>query len=60
MPMSGKEMRRLYEKHGWVAVRQNGSHLSMRKGELRETIPMHRELGTGMERRLLKKLGVKK
>lgn len=56
MPMSGHEMRRLYEKHGWVAIRQKGSHLTMGKNGQRETIPMKRELGIGLEKKLLKRL----
>ncbi len=59
MPMSGKEMIRLYEQHGWVQVRQNGSHIRMRKGSLVETIPLHKELRKGTEHALLKKLGLK-
>jgi predicted RNA binding protein YcfA (HicA-like mRNA interferase family) len=60
MPMSGKAMKRLFELHGWRALRQGGSHVIMGKGELRETIPMHRELKKGLEQALLKRLGVKK
>lgn len=60
MPMSGKEMKRLYEKNGWRELRQNGSHVIMGKSEERETIPMHRELKKGLEKALLKRLGVKK
>ena len=60
MPMSGKEMKKLFERNGWHTVRQNGSHLTMGKGGERETIPMHRELDKGMEHKLLKRLGVKK
>lgn len=59
MPMSGKEMKRLFELHGWREVRQNGSHLIMGKGGLREPIPMHKELKKGTERKLLKRLGLK-
>lgn len=61
MPMSGKEMRKLFEQAGWVVIRQKGSHSQMRSasGEM-ETIPMHRELKKGLERALLKRLGGKK
>jgi predicted RNA binding protein YcfA (HicA-like mRNA interferase family) len=37
-------------------IRQKGSHVIMAKGEERETIPMHKELGKGMEKYLLKRL----
>ncbi len=61
MPMSGKEMLRLFESLGWVKVRQKGSHVVVQKeGEIPETIPMHKELKNGLERKLLKRLGVKK
>lgn len=57
MPLSGKEMQRKFEKAGWKKIRQNGSHVIVAKGEERETIPMHKELGKGLERHLLKRLG---
>ncbi len=60
MPMSGKEMKKLFEQNGWQELRQNGSHVIMGMEEQRETIPMHRELKKGLERSLLKRLGVKK
>jgi len=60
MPLSGKEMVRLYEKHGWFVLWQTGSHVRMGKGPERETIPMHRELKKGTEHSLLKRLRVKK
>ncbi len=56
MPLSGKEMKRLFEKNGWIELRQKGSHLIMGKGNERETIPMHRELKKGLEQKLLKRL----
>jgi predicted RNA binding protein YcfA (HicA-like mRNA interferase family) len=59
MPMSGREMKRLYELHGWQELRQSGSHVRMGKNGQRETIPMHRELKPGLERYLLKRLGLK-
>lgn len=60
MPMSGKEMLRLFEKMGWRQVRQKGSHVIVQKdGEKSETIPMHKELKKGLERALLKRLGMK-
>ncbi len=57
MLMSGiKEMLRLYQQAGWVALRQNGSHVVVAKGAQRQTIPMHRELKKGLEHALLKDL----
>lgn len=57
MPMSGKELLRLYEIDGWRVLRQRGSHVIVGKGNKRETIPMHRELKKGLERSLLKRIG---
>jgi predicted RNA binding protein YcfA (HicA-like mRNA interferase family) len=57
MPMSGKEMLRLFEKNGWKKIRQKGSHVVVQKdGELPETIPMHKELKKGLEKTLMKRL----
>lgn len=59
MPMSGKQMLKEYEKQGWTVLRQKGSHVIVGKGTERETIPMHKELKTGLEKTLLKRLGGK-
>ena len=54
-------MLKLFEKHGWSKVRQKGSHVIVKKeGELPETIPLHRELGKGLEQKLLKRIKDKK
>lgn len=57
MPLSGKQMLKLYLQAGWSVLRQCGSHVSVGKsnGEV-ETIPMHRELKKGTEHTLLKRL----
>lgn len=63
MPLSGKELVKLYKKHGWKLDRIKGSHYIMRNknGEIMP-IPVHgnRSLKKGLESALLKKLGVKK
>jgi len=56
MPMSGKDMVKLYEENGWQVLRQKGSHVIMGKGNKRETVPMHKELKKGLEHKLLKNL----
>ena len=56
MPISGKEMLKLYKECGWQELRQNGSHVIVGKGGQRETIPMHKELKKGLEHKLKKKL----
>jgi len=60
MPMSGQEMLKRYLQCGWVVLRQKGSHVIVGKGQLRETIPMHRELKKGTEHALNKRLGAVK
>ena len=56
MPMSGDDMLKLFLQHGWVELRQKGSHVIVGKGSERETIPLHRELKKGTEHALKKKL----
>jgi predicted RNA binding protein YcfA (HicA-like mRNA interferase family) len=56
MPLSGEAMLRLYRKAGWIMLQRRGSHVKVGKESLRETIPMHKELGRGLERKLLKRL----
>jgi len=56
MPISGKDMQKKFEKAGWQKIRQKGSHVIMAKGDDRETIPMHKELGKGLEKHLFKRL----
>ncbi|HKP94524.1 MAG TPA: type II toxin-antitoxin system HicA family toxin [Fibrobacteria bacterium] len=56
MPISGWEMRRLFEKAGWVFHHQTGSHMIMKKHGTSVAIPNHKELGKGMEHKLFKEL----
>lgn len=60
MPLSGKEMLKLYRKNGWLVLRQKGSHVILGKEGQRETIPMHAELKKGLEQKLLKRIEVGK
>jgi predicted RNA binding protein YcfA (HicA-like mRNA interferase family) len=54
--LSGEQVLRLYMKAGWVVMNRRGSHVKVGKVGLRETIPLHRELARGLERKLLKRL----
>ncbi len=56
MPVSGKEMLKRYLAAGWILLRQRGSHVVVGHGNLRETIPQHKELKKGLERALMKRL----
>lgn len=60
MPLSGKEILKIYLQAGWVIKNQKGSHVKVGKNGERETIPMHRELKKGLELKLLKRLGYKR
>jgi len=44
MPLSGEAMLRLYREAGWIVLQRRGSHVKVGKENLRETIPMHKEL----------------
>jgi predicted RNA binding protein YcfA (HicA-like mRNA interferase family) len=56
MPLSGKEMLKVYQADGWIILRQKGSHVIVGKDGKRQTIPMHKELKKGLEHALLKGL----
>jgi len=56
MPLSGKEMMKLYLKNGWIKVSQKGSHVKVTKDDQIEIIPMHKELKKGLESKLLKRV----
>ncbi len=61
MPLTGKEMLKLYKKHGWRIVRQKGSHYQLKKTlngvDKLQTIPVHSgDLKKGLEQRLLKEI----
>lgn len=62
MPMSGKKLLSLFLKAGWLQVKRHGNvkrkggHAKVRKRSRSPVIPMHKELGRGLERKLLKEL----
>lgn len=59
--MTGKEIIKILEKHGWKVLRVAGSHHRMGKGNLRTTVPVHsnRDLGKGLLAAIEKQTGVK-
>ena len=59
MPISGKQMLRLFRKAGWRIISRRGSHVKVGNGSEREIIPMHKELRKGLEQKLLKRLSSK-
>ncbi|HCL57728.1 MAG TPA: addiction module toxin, HicA family [Spirochaetia bacterium] len=56
MPISGMELRKLFEKEGWVFSHQTGSHMVLKKEGQHVSIPKHKELSLGLEKCLRKKL----
>lgn len=60
MPLTGKEMLKLAEKHGWLVVRINGSHhIMVKEGHLPVSIPVHnKDLKIGTWQKILKDLGL--
>lgn len=56
--ISGKEAIRRLEALGFIAVRQKGSHIVMRKNAQGCVVPNHKELKTGTLAGILKQAGV--
>ena len=57
MPISGKDMRKLFLRAGYVIVPGGkGSHWKLRKGKKTAIIPEHKELKKGLEHALRKML----
>jgi len=63
MPMKVREVIRLLEQHGWVAMRVRGSHRNFKHPELRSviTVPGNegKELAPGTLNAILKKAGLR-
>jgi predicted RNA binding protein YcfA (HicA-like mRNA interferase family) len=61
-PLSGRELCRILERHGWRQLRVAGSHhVYGKEGErARIVVPVHgaRPLKTGLQRHLLKLAGI--
>jgi len=57
---SGAEAVRKFQRAGWSAIRQKGSHVMMTKPGYQWTlsIPQHNELGPGLLRKLLRQAGL--
>ncbi len=57
---SGSEAVRKFQKAGWIAIRQKGSHVMMTKPGYQWTlsIPQHSELGPGLLRKLISQSGI--
>ncbi len=57
---SGETAIRAFERAGWIWDRQRGSHVSLIKAgvPIVLTVPLHRELGPGLLRSLIRKAGL--
>lgn len=57
---SGAETVRKFKKAGWDAVRQKGSHVMLTKPDYKWTlsVPLHRELGVGILKKLIDQAGL--
>ena len=58
--MSGREVVRVFEKHGWEVARQRGSHIIMVKVGENATlsVPDHKEVAKGTLRSLIRAAGL--
>ena len=58
--ISGKEAAKAFEKAGWQAIGQVGSHLVMIKPGVRVnlSVPQHKELSVGTLRKLIRLSGM--
>jgi predicted RNA binding protein YcfA (HicA-like mRNA interferase family) len=60
--LSGREVCRILQRHGFVEVRQRGSHIVMQRrtgaGTVTVPIPDHRELASGTLLSIIRQSGV--
>ena len=56
--LSGREIIRVLERLGFMAVRQNGSHVVMRSGSLGCVVPLHKPVKVGTLAGLLRQAHV--
>ena len=60
-PVTGRDLVRLLEKHGWRLEHVRGSHHVLRKEGKHLSVPVHaaRDVGKGLLARLLREAGLK-
>ena len=58
LPVSGKQMVKVFIKVGFQIDRQRGSHIVMSKGDAMLVIPNHETVAKGTERALIKDAGL--
>ncbi len=59
--MTGIQVIKILNQHGWQVLRIRGSHYQLGKHQLRTTVPVHgkRDLGMGLLKKIEKDTGVK-
>lgn len=59
--MKSDEFHRVVRANGWSVVRQTGSHIIYRKGNMTYPVPYHKgkEIGTGLERKMRREMGLR-
>jgi predicted RNA binding protein YcfA (HicA-like mRNA interferase family) len=59
--MKSDEFHRIVRANGWSVVRQTGSHIIYRKGNMTYPVPYHKgkEIGTGLERKMRRDMGLR-
>jgi predicted RNA binding protein YcfA (HicA-like mRNA interferase family) len=57
---SGTDAIKAFERSGWLRASQKGSHVTLTKSGavVVLTVPLHRELGSGLLRSLIRKAGL--
>ena len=55
---SGAELCNFLSEHGFERVRQRGSHVIMRRGQVSFPVPLHRQLDRGTLRALIRQSGL--
>lgn len=58
LPVSGKQMVKVFTKIGYKVERQKGSHIVMSKEDVILVIPNHKNVSKGTERDLIKDAGL--
>jgi len=63
-PLSGKDVCEILMNHGFIQVRQRGSHIIMQKHDVGKTttvpVPNHKELRPGTLRSIIRQSGIDK
>jgi predicted RNA binding protein YcfA (HicA-like mRNA interferase family) len=56
--LSGADVVKMLEQLGFVQIRQRGSHVVMRRGNVGTVVPLHKELKTGTLAGIIRQAGL--